>query len=121
MIDLKVRAWNGLEFDYNIAIINGSAWKEEDAPDGDVISHNGMNFYSDWAHYKQKDWPIMQSTTFTAPCGREIWFGDIYYNAGYGNLHIKTMSDILLLIEGLAENDIGAYLGNEYENPELLS
>ena len=56
----------------------------------------------------------------TAPCGREIWFGDIYYNAGYGDLHIKTMGDILLLIEGLAENDIGAYIGNIYQNPELI-
>jgi hypothetical protein len=63
---------------------------------------------------------VIQSTCLTAPCGREIWFGDFYYNAGYGNLHINTMADIVTLIEGLAENDIGDYLGNQYQNPELL-
>jgi hypothetical protein len=65
-------------------------------------------------------YPVIQSTGLTSPCGREIWFGDFYYNAGYGNLHINTMSDVYILLDGLSENDIGEYLGNEYQNPELL-
>ncbi len=113
MIDLKVRAWNKRlnRFFYVNDLFSISL---HDAGNKVII------WSSDGAIGEFEADSVMQSTTFTAPCGREIWFGDIYYNAGYGNLHIKTMSDILLLVEGLAENDIGAYLGNEYENPELV-
>lgn len=109
MIDLKFKFWDSIAKRF--------------CDDSDIfISSNGEVY-----HYIDGEMILapfavpVQSTTFTAPCGREIWFGDIYYNSGYGNLHIKTMSDVLLLVEGLAENDIGAYLGNEYENPGLLS
>lgn len=100
MIYLKARAWD----DKALKFVSPKFFESESFHAIDV-----------------RGFDLCWSTTIKAPCGREIWFGDIYYNAGYGNLHIRTMSDILLLIEGLAENDIGAYLGNEYENPELLS
>jgi hypothetical protein len=120
MKDIKFRAWNGKEWDYDIAVINGCAYKEENPTDDDAIDKDGRHYYTDWAKYNKKDWPLSQFTGLKAPCGREIWFGDFYYNAGYGNLHINTMADIVTLMEGLAENDIGDYLGNQYENNELL-
>lgn len=107
MIDLKFKFWCPNERAF--------------MPPQDYSMNSTGDVYNDWVGCEDELIIPVQSTTFTAPCGREIWFGDIYYNAGYGNLHIKTMGDIYLLMEGLAENDIGAYLGNEYENPELLS
>jgi hypothetical protein len=113
MIDIKLRAWNkNLKMFFYVS-------------DSFSISlHDTGNTVIMWSSDGVVDeFPadeITQFTGLTSPCGRLIWFGDFYYNAGYGNLHINTMADIVTLMEGLAENDIGAYLGNQYENPKLL-
>ena len=50
--------------------------------------------------------------------GAEIYEGFIVYIAGYGNYKVEF--PFMFLYEALIENDIGAILGNVYENPELL-
>ena len=50
--------------------------------------------------------------------GVEIYEGFIVYIAGYGNYKVEF--PFMFLYESLTWNDIGAILGNVYENPELL-
>ena len=50
--------------------------------------------------------------------GAEIYEGDIVYIAGYGNYEVEF--PFTFLYYAAPENDIGAILGNIYENPELL-
>ncbi len=52
--------------------------------------------------------------------GKEIYFDDVVYIAGYGDLHIFGLGDLVILVDAMAENDIGEILGNIFENPELL-
>jgi hypothetical protein len=111
MIDIKLRAWHPESQSMTVFDL------EKASKDQFIASHVCALLSN--THPEGMDL-IMLSTGLTSPCGREIWFGDFYYNAGYGNLHINTMADIVTLMEGLAENDIGDYLGNQYENHELL-
>jgi hypothetical protein len=99
MINIKLRAWNDIYNFFTTPIL---------------LERDNLNLVD------ERGFLLSMSTGITSPCGREIWFGDFYYNAGYGNLHINTMSDIYILLDGLSENDIGEYLGNEYQNPELI-
>lgn len=48
----------------------------------------------------------------------EIYEGDIVYIAGYGNYEVEF--PFTFLYYAAPESDIGAILGNIYENPELL-
>tara|TARA_R110000787_G_scaffold579_4_gene2081 strand:- start:4550 stop:4858 length:309 start_codon:yes stop_codon:yes gene_type:complete len=50
--------------------------------------------------------------------GTEIYEGDIVYLAGLGNTRIEF--PFVDLYESSFENDIGAVLGNIYQNPELI-
>tara|TARA_R110000737_G_scaffold51220_2_gene72413 strand:+ start:5397 stop:5711 length:315 start_codon:yes stop_codon:yes gene_type:complete len=50
--------------------------------------------------------------------GVEIYEGYIVYIAGYGNY--EAVFPFIELYEAQCENDVGAILGNIYENPELL-
>jgi hypothetical protein len=114
MIDIKFMAWH--------KIMKVMSQEKDPCNDFEFII-NGVEVAHDCSldhAVFDKNIDLIISTGITSPCGREIWFGDFYYNAGYGNLHINTMADIVTLMEGLTENDIGAYLGNQYENPELL-
>tara|TARA_R110000824_G_scaffold84040_1_gene209881 strand:+ start:878 stop:1228 length:351 start_codon:yes stop_codon:yes gene_type:complete len=63
--------------------------------------------------------------------GREVYKGDIFYIAGTGNcvvgidpyfgvMFTDSEGEESSWIDEIAENDIGDYLGNKYENPELL-
>ena len=63
--------------------------------------------------------------------GREVYEGDIYYIAGTGNcvVGIDLYSGVMLTdskgeesswIDEIVEHNIGSYLGNIHENPELL-
>jgi len=50
--------------------------------------------------------------------GVELYAGDVVYLAGYGNYVCEF--PFIELYEGVAENDIGALIGNIYQNPELI-
>lgn len=63
---------------------------------------------------------MMQTTGLTDKLGSDIWYGDVYYVAGYGILHVKNIGDIPTLIDAIAEKDLGDCLGNVFENPEYL-
>jgi len=63
---------------------------------------------------------LMQFTEIRDCDGVEIYFGDIVKIYGYGNLHVDSLGDLMLLVDALSENDIGEILGNIYENKDLI-
>ena len=66
------------------------------------------------------DLVLMQFTEIRDCDGIEIYFGDIVKIYGYGNLHVDSLGDLMILVDALAENDIGEILGNIYENKDLI-
>ena len=63
--------------------------------------------------------------------GREVYEGDVYYVAGTGNcvvgidpylgvIFTDSEGEESSWIDEIAENNIGDYLGNIHENPELM-
>ena len=52
---------------------------------------------------------------------KEIWFGDVYYIAGHGNFHISDNTSLNILFDAVVEGDLGDYIGNIHQNPELLT
>lgn len=131
MRDIKFRAWNGKGFDYDIAVINGSAWKEENPTGDDVIDKNGRHYYTDWAKYNKKDWPIVQFTGVTNNDGDELYEGDVIdiqghaaticcensYREFYFWCEICNEYMGLAFLIGYKSFKI---IGNIYENPELI-
>tara|TARA_R100000544_G_C2166995_1_gene30395 strand:- start:62 stop:376 length:315 start_codon:yes stop_codon:yes gene_type:complete len=65
-----------------------------------------------------KHYEAYQYTGLKDSKGVEIYEGDIVYIAGYGTYKVEF--PFMFLYDALIENDIGAILGNIYENPELL-
>lgn len=114
MSDIKLRAWSKelnqffyVDDSYSISIHDTGITVIEWSSD-EVISEFPVD-------------NLMQSTGVNDRNGKEIWFGDFYYVAGYGVLHLNNNADIITLFEAIAENDLGMYKGNIYENPELIN
>ena len=70
----------------------------------------GENEYSD-------DYKVMQFTDLTDINGVDLYGGDVVYLAGYGEYVCEF--PFYDLYAGSAEKDIGALIGNIYQNPEL--
>ena len=142
MKQFKFRAWTGKELDFDIAVINGTAWKEENPVGDDVIDKNGRHYYTDWAKYNKKDLVLMQFTGLTDKLGTEIYEGDILQPSSYIKSKVgrcvvvfkKGMFcfDIIKpfitsigpmsksLSRGESANNEFVIIGNKFENPELL-
>lgn len=66
-----------------------------------------------------QDLTIIPSTGLTNTKDEPIWYGDIYWLAGYGSLVVEELHDVMQVMEAKWENDLGTYLGNKYENPDI--
>lgn len=104
MKELKFRWWNTYDckmVDFNFDDIYGGK-----------IEFGALNFHLDSAF-------VMEFTGLQDSKGIDIYFGYVVYIAGYGNLHVESLGDLVILVDALAENDIGEILGNVHESPEL--
>jgi hypothetical protein len=81
--------------------------------------YNGQCFA--WVnHENQNNIIIEQFTGLQDSKGVDIYFYDVVYIAGYGNLLISSLGDLVILVDALSENDIGEILGSINENENLI-
>jgi hypothetical protein len=83
-----------------------------------------------WSWLGRFDVELMQYTGIMHK-KRELWEGDVYYIAGTGNCRVKICPMYGVVFRGtdgydspyideLAESNVEDFLGNIYENPELM-
>tara|TARA_R110000772_G_C13310322_1_gene440474 strand:+ start:49042 stop:49383 length:342 start_codon:yes stop_codon:yes gene_type:complete len=63
---------------------------------------------------------MMQATGLTDNMGSDIWYGDVYYVAGYGAFCVDGVRDIPALIKAIDKNHLGDCLGDVFNSPEYL-
>lgn len=110
MNSIKLRAWHReskefVYFDFNKAI------------NDQYIARNIVQLLAN-KHPDGKDL-LTQSTGLTDNSNNDIHYGDIYRVYGYGDLAIKSIHDVMTLMEAICESDLGDKLGDIYNNPEL--
>jgi uncharacterized phage protein (TIGR01671 family) len=83
-----------------------------------ILNKRGLEYFSDGESEYFNNKVLMQYTGLNDRAGKEIYEGDVVYIAGYGDYTAEF--PFVELYEAYSENDIGAVIGNIYENPELL-
>ncbi len=78
------------------------------------VSIKGM----DMSFFMSKRYHFMENSEIKDSNGANIYEGDIVYLAGLGNMEIEF--PFIDLYHSALEKDVGAILGNIYENKELL-
>jgi hypothetical protein len=105
MREIKFRWWNAYDckmVDFNFDDIYGGK-----------IEFGALSFELDSPF-------VMQFTELQDSKGVDIYFDDVVYITGYGNLLVNNLGDLVILVDALAENDIGEILGNIHENEDLI-
>ena len=108
---IKFRAWDGVKI-IDTLLINFDKY-------GDALWLDGNLKGTEPHAWKEEG--LMQFTGLKDKSGADIYFDDVVHVYGYGDLQVEGLSCLAILIDALAENDIGDILGNIHENPELIT